>query len=80
MRHRVYESQTAGIDAALDDALGAAAFHVYKDNTGEWRWRLKAANGRIIADSGEGYTDRGGCIHSIELVRSFNKAPVKEEH
>jgi uncharacterized protein YegP (UPF0339 family) len=27
----------------------------YKDAKGEWRWRLVAANGRIIADSGEGY-------------------------
>jgi len=25
---------------------------------GDFRWRLKAANGRIIADSGEGYVKR----------------------
>ena len=73
-----YESQAAGIGEALGDAEGSAAFHVYKDDAGEWRWHLKAANGRVIADSGEGYRDRGGCIHSIELVRSLNKAPVKE--
>lgn len=24
-----------------------------------WAWRLTAANGRIIATSGEGYSDRG---------------------
>ena len=29
-------------------------YYYYKDNKGEWRWRLKASNGRIIADSGEG--------------------------
>ena len=75
-----YEGQAAGLDAALDDARGSAAFHVYKDKAGEWRWSLKAANGRVIADSGEGYRDRGDCIHSIELVRSLNKAPVKEGH
>ena len=28
----------------------------YKDQKGEHRWRLKARNGKIIADSGEGYT------------------------
>lgn len=28
---------------------------IYKDDNGEWRWRLKARNGRIVADSGEGY-------------------------
>jgi uncharacterized protein YegP (UPF0339 family) len=75
-----YEGQVAAIDAALDESMGSAAFHVYKDKAGEWRWSLKAGNGRVIADSGEGYNDRGGCIHSIELVRSLNKAPVKEGH
>ena len=75
-----YEGQAAQLGEALSDAFGTAAFHVYKDSAGEWRWSLKAANGRVIADSGEGYHDRGGCIHSIELVRSLNKAPVKEGH
>lgn len=75
-----YESQAAEISAAIGESFDSAAFHVYKDKAGEWRWHLKAANGRIIAESGEGYNDRGGCIHSIELVRSLNKAPVKEEH
>lgn len=26
-----------------------------------WAWRLVAANGRIVATSGEGYSDRGEC-------------------
>jgi uncharacterized protein YegP (UPF0339 family) len=75
-----YEGRAASLDAALADAAGSAAFHVYKDKEGEWRWSLKAANGRVVADSGEGYKHRGDCIHSIEIVRSLNKAPVKEEH
>lgn len=33
----------------------------YKDNKDEWRWRLKASNGRIIADSGEGYSTEREC-------------------
>jgi uncharacterized protein YegP (UPF0339 family) len=28
----------------------------YQDKKGEHRWRLVARNGRILADSGEGYT------------------------
>ena len=31
-------------------------FHVYQDAALGWRWRLVAANGRIVADSGEAYT------------------------
>jgi len=27
----------------------------YKDKKGEWRWRVVAKNGKIVADSGEGY-------------------------
>lgn len=30
----------------------------YVDATGEHRWRIKAANNRTIADSGEGYGNR----------------------
>lgn len=28
---------------------------IYTDTAGEHRWRLVAANGRIVADSAEGY-------------------------
>jgi uncharacterized protein len=45
-------------------------YFVYKDLAGEWRWRLKAVNGRIIADSGEGYRNYADCIHGINLVAS----------
>lgn len=34
--------------------------HFYRDAAGEWRWRLKARNGRIVADSAEGYTRKDG--------------------
>lgn len=35
----------------------------------EWRWRMRAANGRIIADSGEGYRNKADCIAAIDLIR-----------
>jgi uncharacterized protein YegP (UPF0339 family) len=28
----------------------------YRDTNGKWRWRRIASNGRIVADSGQGYT------------------------
>ncbi len=28
----------------------------YKDSRGKWRWQLKAANGRIIGASTQGYS------------------------
>ena len=37
---------------------------------GDWRWRLLAANGKIIATSGEGYINKADCLHGISLVKS----------
>jgi uncharacterized protein YegP (UPF0339 family) len=48
----------------------AGTFVIFKDSKGEYRWRLKAANGRIIADSGEGYVDKAGCKNGIDSVKS----------
>lgn len=31
---------------------------VFRDRAGRWRWRMQARNGRIVADSAEGYTRR----------------------
>lgn len=34
---------------------------VYKDVSGEWRWRRISPNGEIVASSGEGYHNRVDC-------------------
>jgi len=44
-------------------------FQVYQDNAGEWRWRLVAPNGNIIADSGEGYVSKQGAKRGIDSVK-----------
>ena len=43
-------------------------FEVYVDKGGEYRFRLKATNGQIIAVS-EGYAAKAGCMNGIESVR-----------
>ena len=43
-------------------------FEVYLDKAGEYRFRLKATNGEIIAVS-EGYTSLAGCENGIESVK-----------
>ena len=52
-------------------------FEIYS-SAGEYRWRLKAANGRIVAESGEGYGNRADCEHGIRLVREAAEAPVQD--
>ena len=54
-------------------------FEVYTDKAGEFRFRLKARNGEIIAVS-EGYTRRSSCLNGIESVRkTAPEADVVEE-
>ncbi|MBQ8612192.1 MAG: YegP family protein [Oscillospiraceae bacterium] len=43
-------------------------FEVYTDKAGEYRFRLKATNGQIIAVS-EGYTSEAGCLNGVESVK-----------
>ena len=54
-------------------------YYYFKDIKGEWRWHLKAANGRIIADSGEGYKSERECLADIDRVKASKDAPVKKE-
>ncbi|KQP51438.1 DUF1508 domain-containing protein [Methylobacterium sp. Leaf108] len=51
-------------------------FELYRDAGGEWRWRLRAQNGNVIADCAEGYVRREDCEHGIGLVRRVGDAPV----
>lgn len=41
---------------------------MYQDDVGEWRWRLRARNGKIIAEGGEGYQNKGDCWRSMKQV------------
>lgn len=43
-------------------------FEVYTDKGGEFRFRLKATNGQIIATS-EGYKAMKSCLNGIESVK-----------
>jgi len=43
-------------------------FHVYQDLKGEWRWRLVADNGRIMADSAEGYVSESNVCRAISTL------------
>ncbi|MBE7204069.1 MAG: DUF1508 domain-containing protein [Parafilimonas terrae] len=53
-------------------------FELYRDAKGEWRWRLRARNGEVIADSGEGYGRREDCEHGIALVRQCAEARIED--
>ena len=66
-----FEDQTAeGFETVTNPK-----FEMYKDKAGEFRFRLKARNGEIIATS-EGYSSKAACENGIESVRK--NAPEAE--
>ncbi len=50
-------------------------FEVYEDKAGEFRFRLKARNGEVIATS-EGYKAKASCLNGVESVKK--NAPEAE--
>ena len=50
------------------ETLKNPKFEIYKDKAGEFRFRLKATNGQVIAVS-EGYKSIANCKNGIESVK-----------
>lgn len=58
----------------------AAKFELYKDKKGEFRWKLIASNGQIIANSGEGYTTKENAKNGIEsLKKDASSAAIEDK-
>jgi uncharacterized protein YegP (UPF0339 family) len=45
-----------------------AAFELFEDSAGGFRWRLRHDNGNILADSGEGYSSRSNARRAARRV------------
>ncbi len=53
--------------------MAEPVFEWYKDKVGKYRFRLKAANGEIIA-VGESYSSKEACVAGIESIKK--NAPI----
>ncbi len=53
-------------------------FEVYQDKSGEYRFRLKASNGQIIA-TGQSYKTKKSCLNGIESVKKNTMDATIEE-
>ena len=49
-------------------------FEVFEDKAGEYRWRMTAPNGQIIAGPQEGYKNRGDCENELKVIIAVVKA------
>jgi len=58
----------------------AAKFEIYKDKSGEFRWRLIHTNGQVIANSGESYKAKANAIGGIKSVQeNAPNAPIEDK-
>ncbi|GAT72072.1 YegP family protein [Microbacterium hydrocarbonoxydans] len=56
----------------------AGKFELYTDKSGEYRFRLKAGNGEVIALSSEGYASKASALNGIESIRRNADSEVVE--
>ena len=71
----------AGVEDQTADEVVAVKnpkFEVYQDKAGEFRFRLKATNGQVIA-TGEGYKAKASCLNGVESVKKNADSEVVEE-
>ena len=64
---------------SIHERKGKMIYYYFKDDKGEWRWLLKAGNGRLIATSGEAYEEEQECLYDIELVKGSTSSRVTKE-
>lgn len=51
---------------------------LYRDEASEWRFRVKASNGRIVAEGGEGYKTKFFCNRNAKkLMEKLANASVQ---
>jgi uncharacterized protein YegP (UPF0339 family) len=60
-------------------AATTAVFELYQDTADEFRFRLKDADGVLLASSGKGYKTKADCQRVIEAIKSTAaKAKVED--
>jgi uncharacterized protein YegP (UPF0339 family) len=62
-------------EKSSDMSVRKSFFEVFMDAKGHYRWRFKAKNNKIVADSGEGYTTKQNLKKGIAAFLSA----IKEE-
>jgi uncharacterized protein YegP (UPF0339 family) len=59
-------------------AAKVAQFEYWQSVTGQWYWRLRAKNGRIVAQS-EGYSRKSSCLKTIEQIQDSAHGAIIEQ-
>ena len=54
-------------------------FQIFQDKSGEYRWRLTASNGNIVATGGEGYKTKADAQRGIASVQQLATTAAVED-
>lgn len=66
----IFECRSLASKSEAKEAKLMGKFEIFKDVAGQYRFRLKAANGQIIATS-EAYITKQGCKNAIIAVQTY---------
>jgi large subunit ribosomal protein L21 len=75
VRRNVAEAE--GHTETTGDETGGQGFEIYEDG-GEWRWRLRASNGELVAVSEQGFSSKAAVVRTLDVVR--RNAAAAEGH
>jgi uncharacterized protein YegP (UPF0339 family) len=69
-----------GVDRMkAEAATDKLTFESYEDDKKEFRWRLKAANGQVVATSSQGYKAKVDSDKAIDLIKKGAAAATVED-
>ncbi len=60
------EHTEVGGEGQPEKAIG---FEIYEDKSGDWRWRLRASNGELLAVPEQGFSGKAGVVRALDVVR-----------
>jgi uncharacterized protein len=55
---------------ALAEGSDALSFEIYQDAAKEFRWRLKDADGKVLATAGQGYKAKASATKGVKRLQS----------
>lgn len=66
-----------GLSGQVAEPL-AGHFAIYRDRAGKYRWRLISDDGKIVANSGQGFVTRAVCEADLRWIREHGaKVPIR---
>jgi large subunit ribosomal protein L21 len=71
-------AKASGAAKADTAAAATSGFEIFEDKSGQWRWRLRAANGELVAMSEQGFASKASVVRTLGVVRK--NAAAAEDH